>query len=45
MNKWGVQRLFRGNANCAKHQRNVTNHIGTHGNVSGDNITRSGEVQ
>ena len=36
---------FRGNANGDKHMRNVTSHVGTPRNVSGENMTRPREVQ
>ena len=41
----GVLEAFRGNANGAKHPRNFSSHVGTPSNVSGENFTRSGEVQ
>ena len=36
---------FRGNANCAKHLRYITSHVGTPKNVSGENMTRLAEVK
>ena len=36
---------FRGNVNCAKDSHNVTSHVGTPKNVSGENMTRPGEVK
>ena len=36
---------FRGNANGAKHPRNVISHIGSPKNVSRENMTRPGEIQ
>ena len=39
----GCSKDFRDNANGAKHLFNVTSHVGTPKNVSGQNMTRSGE--
>ena len=36
---------FRGNNNGAKHPRNVTSHVYTIRNVSGENMTNPGEVK
>ena len=37
--------IFRDNAYGAKHTRNVTSHVGTPRNVSGENMTRPGKVK
>ena len=36
---------FQGNANCTKDQHNVASQVGTPRNVSGENMTRHGEVE
>ena len=36
----GVLEAFRGNANCAQDLHNVTNHVGSPRNISGENMTR-----
>ena len=41
----GCSNAFRGNTNCTKHPHNITNHIGTPRNVSGEHMTRLGKVQ
>ena len=41
MNKW-VLEAFRNNANCGKDPTNVTSHVGTPRNISGENMTRPG---
>ena len=44
--KWtnGLIEAFQRNTNCAKHPRNITSHISTSKNVSGENMTRPGEL-
>ena len=42
--KWCLD-AFRGNANGAKHTRNVSSHILTPNNVSGENMTRREKVK
>ena len=41
----GCSEAFRGNANCAKHPYNDTNHVGTPRNVSRENMTWPGEFK
>ena len=41
----GCLEIFRGNANGVKYTRNVTSHVGTPRNVSGENMTRPGKFQ
>ena len=41
----GCLEAFRGNANGVNHPRNVTSHVGSPRNVSGEYMIRSGEVQ
>ena len=41
----GCSEAFQGNANGAKHPRNVTSHVSFPRNVSGKNMTRPGEFQ
>ena len=40
----GCSEAFRDKANSVKHPRNVTSHVGSLMNVSGENMTKSGEV-
>ena len=41
----GCLEAFRYNANCTKHPRNFSSHIGTPRSVSEENMTKPGEVQ
>ena len=41
----GCLEIFRGNANGAKHPRNITSHVGFPRNVLGENMARAGEFQ
>ena len=41
----GCSKAFRGNANCTKHPRNDTSHVGFSRSVSRENMTRPGEVK
>ena len=41
----GCSEAFRGSEIGVKHPRNVTSHVGTPRNVSGENMTRPIEVQ
>ena len=41
----GSLETFQGNANGAKHTHNVTSHVGTHSNDSGENMTKPQDVQ
>ena len=41
----GYLEALRGNTNGAKHTCNVTSHVGTPRNVSGENMTRLGEFK
>ena len=41
----GFSETFRGNKNGVNHPQNNTSHIGTPRNVSGENMTRPGEIK